>query len=325
MNTPQTPPGNASATSGDTSTHFIFKHRIFTIEKCRFAFNGADKMPCFYVPMGEQIVAIELAKLQQEFNIPEDSTDSDLLKKVDKGLAFVSEIRPGDSIPREILDGSASWTVEDRHKDMAVARMNMELMFWVIGMREDMPSLENMQRLQNSSEGRAQIKDAHIKIVQLLGLDETRKSRERAESITRETTYIEALRERSAKIGEIAQKLVHLAGANKKETAFVAEISRMQDLMRRASKVIGDKFGRVDNGMKEIMKVMSDAKGFVETVRSSRDELHMELKKWDEYFPLWAEIKIRDDETEKFFRRFYRFLAENYMETQSWGSQPKKK
>ena len=33
----------------------------------------------------------------------------------------------------------------------------------------------------------------------------------------------------------------------------------------------------------------------------------------------------RDDALEKFFRVFYRFLAENYMEQQSWNSPNAKK
>src|ERR1043166_1268909 len=106
------PPGGVVATAdidnpGDARTHFAFGHRLFSIKNCRFAKNGSDKMPCFYVPMGEQVAAIELAKLQEEFNIPPDSIDAALLKKVERGLNYVREIRPNDSIPREILDGSA--------------------------------------------------------------------------------------------------------------------------------------------------------------------------------------------------------------------------
>lgn len=306
---------------GDASTHFNFKHKIFSIEGCRFALNGSDKMPCFYIPMGEQTVAIELAKLQQEFNIPSDSVDAALLLKVQKGLGYVKEIRPNDSIPREILDGSASWSVDEHHKEAALARIQMELIFWISGFREDMPPIHEMKRRQADAEGRGLIKDAHTKIVQLLGLKDIKASRERVEEIVRETTYIEALRERSAKVGEIAQKLASFSSVFKKEAAFIAEIVRMQDLMRRAMRMIQDKFVKVDTVQKEIMRAVSDYKSTIELVRQMRDELHLELKKWDEFFPLWTEQKIeRDESSEKLFRKFYRFLAENYMEQQSWGS-----
>lgn len=323
---PEAVPAGVVATAdvdkpGDASTHFIFMHKIFSITDCRFAHNGADKMPCFYIPMGDMVAAIELAKLQQEFGIPADSVDAALLKKVEKGLKYVREIRPHDSIPREILDGSASWTVEDRHKDLAKARLNMELIFWINGFREDMPPLHEMMRMQADAEGRAQIKDAHAKLVKALGLRDAKASRDRADAVVRETTYIEALRERSGKISEIAQKLVAFSSAYKKETAFVAEIVRMQDLMRRAGKSFSEKFQKVDGAMKDINRLLANYGGFIETTRQVRDELHQELKKWDEYFPLWSALKVdRNEEVEKLFRKFYRFLAENYMEQQSWGT-----
>lgn len=326
-----TAPGGIVATAvvdkpGDPSTHFSFKHKIFSIEGCRFSLYGSDKMPCFYIPMGEQTVAIELAKLQQEFNIPSDSVDAALLLKVQKGLNYVKEIRPNDSIPREILDGSASWSVEEHHKEAALARIQMELIFWISGFREDMPPLHEMKQRQADSEGRGLIKDAHAKIVQLLGLKDIKASRDRVEEIVRETTYIEALRERSSKIGEIAQKLASFSSVFKKEAAFIAEVVRMQDLMRRAIRIIQEKFAKTDTLQKEIMRAVSDYRGTIEVVRQVRDELHLELKKWDEYFIIWAEQKIeRDENAEKLFRKFYRFLAENYMEQQSWGGSGGKK
>lgn len=311
---------------GDASTHFAFTHKIFTIQGCRFALNGSDKMPCFYIPMGEQTAAIELAKLQQEFNIDAKSIDAALLLKAQKGLNYVREIRPGDSIPREILDGSASWSVEQHHKDMALARIQMELIFWISGFREDFPSLIQMTRMQNEPEGRGQLKDAHKKIAAQLGLNDPKVSRKRVDEIARETTYIEALRERSQKLGEVLQKIGAFYTAFKKDTTFAAEVTRMQDLSRRGAKLIAERFGRVDNALKEILKAVSEPQVTIDLVRLMRDEVHLELKKWDEFFPKWAELKVeRNEDSEKLFRQFYRFLAENYMETQSWGGGGKKK
>ncbi len=307
---------------GDASTHFIFNHKIFSLDNCRFRRNGADKMPCFYVPMGEQqMAAIELAKLQQEFNIPANSIDADLLKKVEKGLNYVREIRPNDSIPREILDGSASWTVEEIHRDKAVCRMNMELIFWISGIQKDMPPFAEMQTIQASKEGREQMKEAYQRLTQILGVSDPKVVRQRIVELTRETTYIEALRDRAGKLGEIGQKLISFASAYRKEAAFYAEIGRMQDLVRRASKVVNEKFNRIDGPLRELARMLSDYRGMIQVIRTARDDIHIELKKWDEYFPVWTELKVdHNDETERFFRRFYRFLAENYMEQQAWGT-----
>ncbi len=310
----------------DASTHFVFKHKVFTIPNCRFALNGADKMPCFYIPMGEHTVAIELAKLQEEFNIPVDSIDAALLFKVQKGLSYVREIRPNDSIPREILDGSASWSVEDHHKEIALAKAQMELVFWIQAKREEFPPLEQMKRVQATPKVRGQIKDAHKKITQLLKFDEVKVSRDRIDEIARETTYIEALRERSLKLNDIAQKLGAFYTSFKKEQAFATEINRMQELTRRAIKLTSERFARVDLMLRDVLKAVNEHQTTVDRVRMLRDEIHLDLRKWDDYFPKWAELKIERDETlEKFFRTFYRFLAENYMEQQSWNSPNAKK
>lgn len=306
----------------DASTHFIFTHKVFAITNCKFALNGSDKLPCFYVPFDEtQVAAIELRKIQTEFNIPSDSVDAALLKRVEKGLNYVREIRPNDSIPREILDGSASWTVEQHHKDLATCKLNQELIFWITGFREEFPSLATMQKEHKEQEARNQMRDALKKLAQLLALPDSKAAQQRINDIARESCYIEALRERSQEVGKIAQKLVAFAGAFKKEAALSAEIGRMQDLMRRAVKQISEKFARVDNALKDVLKLAGNSKQSVDLIREVRDEVHLELKKWDEHFEKWAGVKVEQNEdNEKYFRVFYRFLAENYMEQQSWGS-----
>lgn len=314
------PAQDAADKPQETNTHFTFKHRIFSLPECRFARNGADKMPCFYIPMGEQVAAIELAKLQQEFNIPGDSLDALLLKKVEKGLNHVKEIRPYDSIPREILDGSASWTVEERHHAMALARFNQELLFWITGFREEFPPLTDMQQTQASAEGLAQLQEAHTRLAQQLHIKPDL-VRSRIHEIVREMAYIEALRERSHKIGEISQKLAAFSTALKKEPGIVSEMLRMQDLIRRASKLMNEKLTTNEQAFKEIVKTLHTHRQVIETIRATRDWLHVELKKWDDYFILWDGLKLeRNEEAEKVFRKFYRFLAENYIEQQSWGA-----
>src|SRR5262249_33187410 len=154
----------------------------------------------------------------------------------------------------------------------------------------------------------------HVKMTQLLGLKDPRITAERFDLLIGETPYVEALRDRATKLEEINQKLVGLLAANKKEPTFTAEIMRMQDLVRRATRLIADMFTRVDAHLREVPKALGDVKGSVVIVREARDTIHAELKKWDEHFEMWANIKTRDENSEKYFRKFYQFLAENYME-----------
>ncbi len=315
------PPANAGA---DPSTHFVFRHRIFMIDKCRFALNGSDKLPCFYVPMGEQVAAIELRKLQKEFHIPPE--DVALLQTVEKGLKYVRDIRPNDSIPREILDGSASWAVEEHHKLLAKSRLNMELIFWITGFRSEMPPLEEMQEMHKDADGRGQLRDAHLKLARLVGLRDARLIVPRIDDLARELAYVEALRELSKKLDDILQKLVSFGAAFKKETSFAAENMRMQDLVRRAIGLIEDKFRKVDDMPQDLPRMVTDLKGAIAALREARDDISLELKKWNEHLCFFENIKIdRSDANERFFRKFYQFLAENYMEQATWGQMNPKK
>ncbi|MGG2362419.1 hypothetical protein ACE4Z5_26130, partial [Salmonella enterica] len=86
-----------------------------SIEGARFTRSAASDEPSFVLPLGGIEVTVPVDKLCAEFDIAADSADGQLLHVVAKGLNYVKRIRPGDSIPRELLDGSASWSVDDRH------------------------------------------------------------------------------------------------------------------------------------------------------------------------------------------------------------------
>src|ERR1700722_18380727 len=91
----------------DRSTHFLFEHKIFQLKGARFALTEDGSTPAFLVELGTLVASLPLATVRGEFEIERDGTDDVLLKIVEKSLRFVKEIRPGDSIPRELPDGSA--------------------------------------------------------------------------------------------------------------------------------------------------------------------------------------------------------------------------
>jgi hypothetical protein len=107
----------------DRSTHFMFDHKVFTLKGARFALTEDGSTPAFHVELGALVASLPLSTLRTEFSIDRDAGDGVLLAIVEKSLRFVKEIRPGDSIPRELLDGSASWSVESRHRLRAKAHL----------------------------------------------------------------------------------------------------------------------------------------------------------------------------------------------------------
>ncbi len=118
----QTASGSASS-EADRSTHFLFEHKVFTLKGARFALTEDGSTPAFHVELGTLIASLPLGTLRGEFASIAIRRMTSLLTVVEKSLRFVREIRPGDSIPRELLDGTASWSVEERHRLRAKAHL----------------------------------------------------------------------------------------------------------------------------------------------------------------------------------------------------------
>ncbi|MCK5496097.1 MAG: hypothetical protein KAI80_06780, partial [Hyphomicrobiaceae bacterium] len=76
----------------DGSTHFIFEHKVFSVEGCYFAADRHGENPKFLMPMGDEMAAIALGSLRQEFGVAADSNDGQLLDIVAKSLKYVQEI-----------------------------------------------------------------------------------------------------------------------------------------------------------------------------------------------------------------------------------------
>ena len=105
------------------NTDFAFGHKVFSIDGCHFTSVHKGEAR-FKLPMGDSFGSIAFPALRQEFGIDEDSADGKMLKTVEEGLKFVKNIHPGDSIPSELLDGSASWSVDSVHFDTSLNRLS---------------------------------------------------------------------------------------------------------------------------------------------------------------------------------------------------------
>ncbi|WP_395623453.1 hypothetical protein [Sphingomonas daechungensis] len=108
------------------STHFLFDHKLFAIPDCCFTKDPNTGDPGLSLPLGEIRAFLPLGPLMKMFK---DFTEDDtrLLNVAIRGLSHVKEIRPGDSIPAEILDGSASWSVGPEQLDRARGRIFVAL------------------------------------------------------------------------------------------------------------------------------------------------------------------------------------------------------
>src|SRR5690242_419110 len=97
--------------SDPRSQLFAFEHKVFSMDGGYFAYMKDSQEAAFHLPLGDLKGAIALPVLRMEFGLKPETKDGYLLSLIEKALRYVREIRPNDSIPHELLDGTASWTV----------------------------------------------------------------------------------------------------------------------------------------------------------------------------------------------------------------------
>src|SRR4051812_44643028 len=115
------------------TTHFKFDKKVFLAPGACFLLRRPEMEPMFAVRMGDQDAYLTVKSLCREFDIAPGTPDARLIDTAVQGLRYVPNIRPGDRIPSELLDGSASWKIEDRHALLASGRIQAQLLSWITG------------------------------------------------------------------------------------------------------------------------------------------------------------------------------------------------
>ena len=301
----------------DRSTHFLFEHRVFTLKGARFALTEDGSTPAFHVELGALVASLPLGTLRDEFSIDRNSPDGVLLAIVEKSLRFVKEIRPGDSIPRELLDGTASWSVEERHRVRAKAHLwartiNTDATF---GAKDDV-----LEAFVARTDTTTKLNAAAKEIATNLGYEMTGESvLARIDDLWRELAYIEALQERCGEVLNIVPKLNQLARVYRSDRAIVDEMSRIRTLMLKPIELYDGIFARLSQHQENIEEAIGRFHERVEFIREQRDDLHQNLMMWDPILAAWKAIEMtRCTETETKITELYRFIARHYLTSQSW-------
>lgn len=301
----------------DRSTHFLFDHKVFQLKGARFALTEDGLEPAFHVELGTLVASLPLGTVRVEFNIDRDSADGVLLAIVEKSLRFVKEIRPGDSIPRELLDGSASWSVEERHRLRAKARMWAQ----AIGTDETFGAKDDvLEAFVSRPETPEKLKNAAAKIAIKLGYEMTADSvLGRIDDLVRELAYTEALQERCGEVLAIVPKLNQLARVYRSDRAIVDELSRIRTLMLKPIELYDGIFARLNDRREDIVQVIGHFHERVEFIREQRDDVHQNMMLWDPILAAWKSLEMtRCTETETKIADLYRFIARHFLTSQAW-------
>jgi hypothetical protein len=240
-----------------------------------------------------------------------------LLAIVEKSLRFVKDIRPGDSIPRELLDGTASWSVEERHRLRAKAHL------WAraIGSEESMGAEDAaLAAFIARPETIATVNAACAEIAAKLGYEMTAPSvLARIDDLARELAYIEALQERCGEVLNIVPKANQLSRVYRTERAVIDELSRIRTLMLKPIELYDGIFARLSKRQENIEAAIGHFHERVDFIREQRDDLHQSTMLWDPILAAWKVIEMtRCAETEAKITELYRFIARHYLTAQTW-------
>jgi hypothetical protein len=315
--------GAAKEAPGATerTTHFAFQNKLFSLEGGYFSMTRDSREPVFHVLLGELQAALPLATLRTEFTIPADSPDGRLLEIVEKSLRYVKEICPNDEIPRELLDGSASWAVEERHRLVAQSRLALQVSTWLSGEETVISDVAQLQQLADDPATKQRVQNAIGEIAERLGIGRERKQQvmDKIDQFARELAYIEALRERCGAVKQVVVMLNRLMKVYRSDKSVTEDIVRVLQLLRAPALEFDTTFELIDAQTGQILNVLQKFTAQVSFVREMRNDLHQRLLKWDELLAKWEGLSAsRSPEAEALIKESYRFAAYHFPQQQSW-------
>lgn len=302
-------------------THFDFEHKVFSLPAAFFAQDANSKQAVLNILLGDLKASLPFPTLKESFQIAEDSHDSRLLETVAKGLQYVKQIRPGEKIPGELLDGSASWSVEDKHRLIAKGRLTVQLVSWITGSEMIVVNAEELEQIVEDPQTKTRLKAAFTGIAEKLGITENAEQyiTDRIDDLTQELSYIEALRDRFRHIRAIDENMVRIAQIYRTDRTFCSEIQRMQGLIKKPLKQYDAIFEMADAQTGEVVGALKDFKTTVTFIRKIRDDLRARLLEWEELLQAWDGVPIERSQTiEQLHKMTYRFLASRFIESKVW-------
>jgi hypothetical protein len=274
-----------------------------------------------HIDYGDLRAAIELRAVRSGFGIAPRSSDDLMLGTVEGSLRFVRKIRPNDSIPREVLDGSASWAADESHHKTAHSRLTLQLASWMTGGSGARLARNQIRSLAANPEVVSRVQAALSEIVQKVGLQPNEKHVivDRIEAFARELSYVEAIRERFEAARGISQKVARLLALYKTDRFVGDNLTRVAALMRAPLAAFETMFANADAMIADVIGICQNFDERVAQLRAMRDDLFELYLMWEPILVRWQELEIvKGKATEESVRLLFQFLARNYPQTNTW-------
>lgn len=316
------PPLESEPRKPDPAREFVFVHRVFAAPNAHFKRDEQSQDPVLAVDLGDLKATLGFETLRRSFAIAPDSADGRMLEAVARGLEYVRRIRPGDTIPAELLDGSASWKVEPRHVAIAKGRVAAGLLAW-IGQAAKAESPIELAALADDTGAKLKIQGAFGKLAARLGLPDERREDvvDMVDFLAEELAYVEALRERVALKRKLVETLKRLRGAYKREREILGHVERAAQLLERPVIAYETRLGMVDGQIGETAAAILDLHRRIDFLRETRDHLHAQTMRWDDLLAAWAAPEPeRSPAEQRKIAGTYRFAARHFPAASEWGT-----
>jgi hypothetical protein len=304
-----------------SNKEFNFENKVFEAPGAYFSRTIGTKEPLLYVQLGENLVSLQIESIRNNFGIEKGSSDDQLLNVVVESLHFVKRIRPGDSIPTEVLDGTASWSIDDHHRDLVEMRLTVALARWLSGDAATTIDMKMLMKMAEDPEVKKRAQDGVDKLAEETGIGKENRQQvlDKIEALKDELSYIEALKEHFNGIRNIVLKLQAVRKLFHDDKTLGEEIDRIKYLMAEPVKGYTKLFREIETETGDIFSLIQSFTNKVDLIRRTRDDLRAALLDWEEMMQMWNEqIVDHDMGVESSVRKTYRFVATNFPLTQSW-------
>jgi hypothetical protein len=308
-----------SAAGASHSIHFAFRHKLFEVPGARFARHGRRGEPVLWVRLDGAEVPLPLAVVRAEFGIPAGSHDGELLTLVERGLHHVKDIRPGDSIPRRLLDGTAAWRLEERHLATAKGRLAVRVSDWLGGAEPLAVGDVALESLIDDPNAKLRMKMGTAKLAEKLGLGARRRLEviERIELLARDLAYVEALRERQHQVRSLLAKVEDFAEVYADDPTVARQLFQVRTLLIWPAEELDALLGQADAITGDPLGLLRSFEGHVTVVRELRDALDAHLAPWDEILAQWRGIgPVRSPAAEAAIQALLRFATRQFPQKQ---------
>jgi hypothetical protein len=301
---------------------FDFANKVFHVEKGDFQIDATTDEPVYCVDLGDVRATLTFATLRSSFGIEPGTPDALLLEEVKRALAFVRRVRYGDSLPSELLDGTASWTVADRHREVARGRVWNELVAWISGGKSTGGvSIDEFAKIANSLETRTRVQAAFGQLADALGYPPARRGDvvDQIERLIDELSFLEALRERVGMARRIVETLRGYRIALKREKTLAEEVERTMLLAERPVAEHEKRLAGVDAQTTHVLDTLRRLAEQIVQIRQTRDALHAGMMKWDTMLAAWADAPPQPGpDAHRLIRSTYGFVARHFPVQQKW-------